>query len=168
MVFGEWFPLIKSKEADFAGGLANNLGHNAAKSNKTRTEILDQASDPTIMRHILINIKIKNKAKVGRFFVAAAAPYRGKTSHLHQTMGSSNVGLTGPSYRKIFQNSVSAESLPNLSHIYNNYTSVRTNFKSRSIKTSTNGCNISDGLFQGRVLQPVLKANGQPKRKCYT
>ena len=53
----------------------------------------------------------------------------------------------------MFQNSVTAGSLSNLSHSYNNYTSVRTNFKSRSTKTYTKGCNISDGFFQGQVLQ---------------
>ena len=73
------------------------------------------------MRQILINIKIKTEANVGRLFVPAAAPHRGKTSLLHQTMRSSNVGLTGPTYRKMFQYSVSAESLSNLSHSYNNY-----------------------------------------------
>ena len=73
------------------------------------------------MRQILKNNKNNTEANVGRFFVPAAAPHRGKTSLLHQTMRSSNVGLTGPSYRKMFRYSVSAESLTNLSHSYNNY-----------------------------------------------
>ena len=72
------------------------------------------------MRHILINIKIKTEAKVVRFFGQTASPHRGKSSLLHQTMGNSNVWLTSHSYRERFQNSVSAESLPNLSHSYNN------------------------------------------------
>ena len=35
-LFGDDFPLITSKEADLARGLANNLGYNAAKPNTTR------------------------------------------------------------------------------------------------------------------------------------
>ena len=148
------WPLIASKEADLATGLVNNLDNNATKPNTTRTGDFRPSFKPNNNAANFNKYQNENRSK-GRTFLrpnrglaprAAKLPFYTKQC---ETVTSDSQALAFVKCFKILyrQNPYQTSATVTIT------TSVRTNFKSGSIKTSTKGCNISDGFFQGRVLE---------------
>ena len=77
-LFWDDFPLIASKEADLAGGLANSLGHNAAKLNTTKTWDFRPNFRQDNNAANFNKYQNQNRSKCRPFFVPAAAPHRAK------------------------------------------------------------------------------------------